>query len=88
MPIGNPAANGDYNMIVWRIVGNEIGYKGSGAAYFTKKRDAVKALKSYRKANSGNGGDPNPGSEPKRIKVKGRKNLVKELNDAVVHGTN
>ena len=69
-------------MIIWRVVGNEIGPHGNGAMYFARKSDADRALREHRKT------DPDRArlEGVERIQVKGREGLAEALNDAMGYG--
>ena len=66
-------------MIVWRIIGSEIGPDGNGAYYFAKKADAERARRGLI------GDDPLP-DPPERIVVKTREQLASALNEAMGFG--
>ncbi len=66
-------------MIVWRIVGNEIGPNGNGAYYFAKKADADRARRDCI------GDEPIP-EHPEKITIRTRDELAAALNDAMGFG--
>ena len=69
-------------MIVYRVIGNEIGQSGNGAAYFAKKADAERHLREHRKSDP----DRTRQDDVERIKITGREQLVDALNDAMGYG--
>lgn len=69
-------------MIVYRVIGNEIGPSGNGAMYFALKHDAEKALREHRRADP----DRTRQDDVERIQIDGREQLAAALNDAMGFG--
>lgn len=69
-------------MIVWRVIGNEIGPDGNGAAHFTTKAQALRRLREHRKDDPDRVRD----DEPEKIVVRSREQLVDILDDAMGYG--
>ncbi len=65
-------------MVVWRLIGNEIGPDGNGAYYFATKAEALKEQRNCL-------GDPQPDG-PDKIVVRNREELVAALHDAMGYG--
>ena len=71
-------------MIVWRIVGNEIGPNGNGAAHFATKAEADAARREYM-SDEGNGCG-NVIDPPEKVIVRNRRELAYKLDDAMGYG--
>lgn len=69
-------------MIVWRVIGNEIGPHGNGAAHFATKAQALARLREHRRVDR----DQARIDEPERIVVKTREQLADMLDDAMGFG--
>lgn len=67
-------------MIVWRVIGGEIGPDGNDAAHFATKAEAIKAAKEWRKLTG------NPAPEPERLSINSREELAEALNEAMGYG--
>jgi hypothetical protein len=69
-------------MVVWRVVGSEIGPNDCGAVYFATKREADARRLEYMKGIEG----IYEVDFPERIVIKNRKQLAEALNDAMGYG--
>lgn len=70
-------------MVVWCIIGNEIGPGGNGAYFFATKREADQCRRDYMSDAGGTGGVIDP---PKKIIIRNRRELAYKLNDAMGYG--
>lgn len=68
-------------MVVYQIIGDEIGINGCGAAYFATQKEAILALYEYQQENG-----TQTSSGPYPIKVNNRRDLAFELNEAMGYG--
>jgi hypothetical protein len=70
-------------MVIWRIRGDEIGPNGNGAAYYPTKAAACIGLREYREWSE----DKSAGSEPEKITIRDRDDMIEALHDAMGYGT-
>lgn len=69
-------------MIVWRVVGDEIGNGGSGAAYFATKAEALQAASDWHDGRD----TPRHPPAPEKLTIITRDDLAWQLNEATGYG--
>jgi hypothetical protein len=75
-------------MVIWRITGNEIGPNGNGAAHFATQKEALAALRDYRRPHGGMENEEAicESDGPFKLVVKNREQLAALLDDAMGYG--